>query len=38
LMFTAFSISSIPSRMPMALRRVSTPNRPMAKTRAASTR
>ena len=38
LMLTALSISSIPSRMPIALRRVSTPKRPMENTSAASTR
>jgi len=38
LMLTAFSISSMPSRMPTALRRVSTPKRPMANTSAASMR
>ena len=36
LMLTALSISSMPSRMPTALRRVSTPKRPMANTSAAS--
>src|SRR5207302_467355 len=34
LMLTAFSMSSMPSRMPIALRRVSTPKRPIANTRA----
>ena len=38
LMLTAFSISSIPSRMPTALRRVRTPKRPMENTSAARTR
>src|SRR3972149_89400 len=38
LMFTALSISSMPSRIPMVFRRVTTPNRPMAKTVAASGR
>src|SRR5436190_23667476 len=31
LMLTELSISSMPSRMPMVLRRVTTPNRPMQK-------
>src|SRR4030095_6639760 len=38
LMFTAFSISSMPSRLPTALRRGDTPTRPMAKTSAARVR
>src|SRR5688572_28540427 len=38
LMLTAFSMSSMPSRMPTALRRVRTPKRPMANTSAASMR
>ena len=38
LMLTALSISSMPSRMPTALRRVSTPKSPMANTSAASVR
>src|SRR5437879_261630 len=38
LMLTALSMSSMPSRMPTALRRVSTPNRPIANTRAPSVR
>src|SRR5581483_7657440 len=38
LMFTAFSISSMPRRMPTALRRVRTPNNPITNTRAATTR
>ena len=38
LMLTAFSISSMPSRMPIVLRRVTTPNRPMQNTAAASIR
>src|SRR5687768_4351961 len=37
-MLTAFSISSMPSRMPIVLRRVMTPNRPMQNTTAASVR
>jgi len=37
-MFTAFSISSMPRRMPMVLRRVMTPKRPMQKSMAASVR
>src|SRR3990172_5471876 len=37
-MFTAFSISSIPRRMPIAFRRVRTPKSPIAKTAAASSR
>src|SRR5687768_15197457 len=36
LMLTALSISSMPSRMPMVLRRVITPNNPMQNTTAAS--
>ncbi len=38
LMLTAFSISSMPSRMPMVFRRVRTPNSPMQKSMAASVR
>ena len=38
LMLTALSISSMPSRMPMVFRRVTTPKKPMAKSTAASVR
>src|SRR5437870_13153634 len=37
-MFTALSISSMPSRMPMVLRRVTTPNSPIANSAAARRR
>src|SRR5215471_17306275 len=37
-MFTAFSMSSMPRRIPMVLRRVITPNKPMENSTAASSK